>query len=103
MRVNPSHLSPNLNFNLLQRIKIMQKLIKVNKANLENIVTYENRDLNLLAHQIRALKMQVESIDRLLDTLGIECYGSSYKQTSLKDYQIDDKDNFIVKTEERQY
>ena len=47
--------------------------------------------------------MQVESIDRLLDTLGIECYGSSYKQTSLKDYQIDDKDNFILKTQERTY
>jgi hypothetical protein len=59
----------------------MQKLIKVNKDFLDNMVVFEYKDLNLVAQQVRAIKFQVK----------------------LKDYQLDDKDNFIVKTSERSY
>ena len=39
----------------------MQKLIKVNKSNLENMIVNEYKDLNLIALQVRSLKMQIES------------------------------------------
>ena len=103
MRVNPSHFSPNLNFNNLQRIKIMQKLIKVNKDFLDNMVVFEYKDLNLIAQQVRAVKFQIDALTELLEQQGITCYGSTNKQVKLKDYQLDDKDNFIVKTSERSY
>ena len=81
----------------------MQKLIKVNKSNLENMIVNEYKDLNLIALQVRSLKMQIESLNELIDSMGICAYGTSNKQVKLKDYQLDDKDNFIVKTEERTY
>ena len=35
----------------------MQKLIKVNKDYMDNMVTYEYKDLNLIAQQVRAVKI----------------------------------------------
>ena len=81
----------------------MQKLIKVNKDFMDNMVTYEYKDLNLVAQQVRAIKFQIDALTELLEQQGITCYGSTNKQVKLKDYQLDDKDNFIVKTSERQY
>ena len=81
----------------------MQKLIKVNKSNLENMIVNEYKDLNLIALQVRSLKMQIESLNELIDSMGICAYGTSNKQVKLKDYQLDDKDNFIIKTQERTY
>ena len=81
----------------------MQKLIKVNKDFLDNMVVFEYKDLNLVAQQVRAIKFQIDALTELLEQQGITCYGSTNKQVKLKDYQLDDKDNFIVKTSERQY
>ena len=81
----------------------MQKLIKVNKSNLENMIVNEYKDLNLIALQVRSLKMQIESLYELIDAMGINAYGTSHKQVKLKDYTIDDQDNMVVKTEERSY
>ena len=81
----------------------MQKLIKVNKNFMDNMVTYEYKDLNLIAQQVRAVKMQIDALTELLEHQGITCYGSSNKQLKLKEYQLDDNENFIVKTTERQY
>mgnify|MGYP003128296409 FL=1 len=81
----------------------MQKLIKVNKDYMDNMVAYEYKDLNLIALQVRSIKMQIDALTELLENQGITCYGSSNKQVKLKDYQLDDNDNFIVKTTERQY
>ena len=81
----------------------MQKLIKVNKDYLDNMVVFEYKDLNLIAQQVRALKFQIDALTELLEQQGITCYGSTNKQVKLKDYQLDDKDNFIVKTSERSY
>ena len=81
----------------------MQKLIKVNKDFLDNMVVFEYKDLNLIAQQVRAIKFQIDALTELLEQQGITCYGSTNKQVKLKDYQLDDKDNFIVKTSERSY
>jgi len=81
----------------------MQKLIKVNKDYMDNMVAYEYKDLNLIAQQVRAVKMQIDALTELLEHQGITCYGSSNKQLKLKEYQLDDNENFIVKTSERQY
>ena len=81
----------------------MQKLIKVNKDYMDNMVVFEYKDLNLIAQQVRALKFQIDALSELLEQQGITCYGSTNKQVKLKDYQLDDKDNFIVKTSERSY
>ena len=81
----------------------MQKLIKVNKDYMDNMVVAEYKDLNLIAQQVRAVKFQIDALTELLEHQGIMCYGSSNKQVKLKDYQLDDKDNFIVKTSERSY
>tara|TARA_R110002020_G_scaffold94829_4_gene227851 strand:+ start:3805 stop:4050 length:246 start_codon:yes stop_codon:yes gene_type:complete len=81
----------------------MQKLYKINKANLDNMIVNEYKDLNLIALQVRSLKMQIESLNELIDAMGINSFGTSHKQIKLKDYQLDDNDNFIVKTEERTY
>jgi len=81
----------------------MQKLIKVNKDYMDNMVAYEYKDLNLIAQQVRAVKMQIDALTELLEHQGITCYGSSNKQLKLKEYQLDDNENFIVKTSERSY
>ena len=81
----------------------MQKLIKVNKDFLDNMVVFEYKDLNLVAQQVRAIKFQIDALTELLEQQGITCYGSTNKQVKLKDYQLDDKDNLIVKTSERSY
>ena len=81
----------------------MQKLIKVNKDFMDNMVVFEYKDLNLVAQQVRAIKFQIDALTELLEQQGITCYGSTNKQVKLKDYQLDDKDNFIVKTSERSY
>ena len=81
----------------------MQKLIKVNKDYMDNMVVAEYKDLNLIAQQVRAVKMQIDALTELLEHQGITCYGSSNKQLKLKEYQLDDNENFIVKTTERQY
>ena len=52
---------------------------------------------------LRAIKFQIDALTELLEQQGITCYGSTNKQVKLKDYQLDDKDNFIVKTSERSY
>ena len=81
----------------------MQKLIKVNKDFLDNMVVFEYKDLNLVAQQVRAIKFQIDALTELLEQQGITCYGSTNKQVKLKDYQLDDNNNFIVKTSERSY
>ena len=81
----------------------MQKLIKVNKDFMDNMVVFEYKDLNLVAQQVRAIKFQIDALSELLEHQGITCFGSTNKQVKLKDYQLDDKDNFIVKTSERSY
>ena len=81
----------------------MQKLIKINKAKLDDMIVNDYKDLNLIALQVRSLKMQIDSLNELIDAQGIGCYGTTSKQFKLTDYQLDDKDNFIVKTEERTY
>ena len=81
----------------------MQKLIKVNKDYMDNMVAYEYKDLNLIALQVRSIKMQIDALTELLENQGITCYGSSNKQLKLKEYQLDDNNNFIVKTSERSY
>lgn len=81
----------------------MHKIIKVSKSNLENIVVNDYKDLNLIALQIRSLKMQIDSLAELIDAQGINAYGTSNKQVKLKDYIIDDQDNIILKSTERSY
>ena len=81
----------------------MQKLIKENKSNLENMIVNEYKDLNLIALQVRSLKMQIESLNELIDAMGICAYGTSNKQVKVKDYIIDDQDNMILKSTERTY
>ena len=81
----------------------MHKIIKVSKSNLENVVVNDYKDLNLIALQIRSLKMQIDSLAELIDAQGINAYGTSNKQVKLKDYIIDDQDNIILKSTERSY
>ena len=81
----------------------MHKIIKVNKSNLENVIVNDYKDLNLIALQIRSLKMQIDSLAELIDAQGINAYGTSNKQVKLKDYIIDDQDNIILKSTERSY
>ena len=45
----------------------MQKLIKVNKDFMDNMVTYEYKDLNLVAQQVRAIKFQIDALTELLE------------------------------------
>ena len=61
----------------------MQKLIKVNKDYMDNMVAYEYKDLNLIALQVRSIKMQIDALTELLENQGITCYGSSNKQLKL--------------------
>ena len=81
----------------------MHKIIKVCKSNLENVIVNDYKDLNLIALQIRSLKMQIDSLAELIDAQGINAYGTSNKQVKLKDYIIDDQDNMIMQSTERTY
>ena len=81
----------------------MHKIIKVSKSNLENVIVNDYKDLNLIALQLRSIKMQVDSLSELLDAQGISCYGTSNKQVKIKDYIIDDQDNMIMQSTERTY
>ena len=81
----------------------MQKLIKVNKTELDKMVLTENKDLNLIFFSVRTLKMQMEQLEKLLENQGIGYYGTDYKQVTLKDYILDDNNDFIVQTGKREY
>ena len=81
----------------------MQKLIKVNKAELDKMVLSENKDLNLIFFSVRTLKMQIEQLEKMLENQGIGYYGTDYKQVTLKDYILDDNNDFIVQTGKRDY
>jgi len=63
----------------------MHKIIKVNKSNLENVIVNDYKDLNLIALQLRSIKMQVDALSELLEHQGISCYGTSNKQVKIKD------------------
>ena len=81
----------------------MHKIIKVSKSNLENVIVNDYKDLNLIALQLRSIKMQVDALSELLEHQGISCYGTSNKQVKIKDYIIDDQDNMIMQSTERTY
>ena len=81
----------------------MQKLIKVNKTELDKMVLSENKDLNLIFFSVRTLKMQIEQLEKMLENQGIGYYGTDYKQVTLKDYILDDNNDFIVQTGKRDY
>ena len=81
----------------------MQKIVKVNKSELDKMVLTENKDLNLIFFSVRTLKMQIEQLEKLLENQGIGYYGTDYKQVTLKDYILDDNNDFIVQTGKREY
>ena len=81
----------------------MQKIVKVNKTELDKMVLSENKDLNLIYFSVRTLKMQIEQLEKLLENQGIGYYGTDYKQVTLKDYILDDNNDFIVQTGKREY
>ena len=81
----------------------MQKIVKVNKSELDKMVLTENKDLNLIFFSVRTLKMQIEQLEKLLENQGIGYYGTDYKQVTLKDYILDDNNDFIVQTGKRDY
>ena len=81
----------------------MQKIVKVNKTELDKMVLSENKDLNLIYFSVRTLKMQIEQLEKMLENQGIGYYGTDYKQVTLKDYIVDDQDDIIVKSQKRDY
>ena len=81
----------------------MQKIVKVNKSELDKMILTENKDLNLIFFSVRTLKMQIEQLEKLLENQGIGYYGTDYKQVTLKDYILDDNNDFIVQTGKREY
>ena len=81
----------------------MQKIVKVNKSELDKMILSENKDLNLIFFSVRTLKMQIEQLEKLLENQGIGYYGTDYKQVTLKDYILDDNNDFIVQTGKREY
>jgi hypothetical protein len=81
----------------------MQKIVKVNKSELDKMILTENKDLNLIFFSVRTLKMQIEQLEKLLENQGIGYYGTDYKQVTLKDYILDDNNDFIVQTGKRDY
>ena len=81
----------------------MQKIVKVNKSELDKMVLTENKDLNLIFFSVRTLKMQIEQLEKMLENQGIGYYGTDYKQVTLKDYILDDNNDFIVQTGKREY
>ena len=81
----------------------MQKIVKVNKSELDKMILTENKDLNLIFFSVRTLKMQIEQLEKLLENQGIGYYGTDYRQVTLKDYIVDDQDDIIVKSQKRDY
>ena len=81
----------------------MQKIVKVNKSELDKMVLTENKDLNLIYFSVRTLKMQIEQLEKMLENQGIGYYGTDYRQVTLKDYIVDDQDDIIVKSQKRDY
>ena len=81
----------------------MQKLIKVNKSELDKMILSENKDLNLIFFSVRTLKMQIEQLEKMLENQGIGYYGTDYRQVTLKDYIVDDQDDIILKSQKRDY
>ena len=81
----------------------MQKIVKVNKSELDKMVLSENKDLNLIYFSVRTLKMQIEQLEKMLENQGIGYYGTDYKQVTLKDYILDDNNDFIVQSGKRDY
>ena len=81
----------------------MQRIVKVNKTELDKMILTENKDLNLIFFSVRTLKMQIEQLEKLLENQGIGYYGTDYKQVTLKDYILDDNNDFIVQTGKREY
>ena len=81
----------------------MQKLMKVNKSELDKMVLTENKDLNLIYFSVRTLKMQIEQLEKMLENQGIGYYGTDHRQVTLKDYIVDDQDDIIVKSQKRDY
>ena len=81
----------------------MQKIVKVNKSELDKMILSENKDLNLIFFSVRTLKMQIEQLEKMLENQGIGYYGTDYKQVTLKDYILDDNNDFIVQTGKRDY
>ena len=81
----------------------MQKIVKVNKSELDKMILTENKDLNLIFFSVRTLKMQIEQLEKLLENQGIGYYGTDYKRVTLKDYILDDNNDFIVQTGKREY
>tara|TARA_R100000329_G_scaffold107111_1_gene87910 strand:+ start:282 stop:527 length:246 start_codon:yes stop_codon:yes gene_type:complete len=81
----------------------MQKIVKVNKSELDKMVLTENKDLNLIFFSVRTLKMQIEQLEKMLENQGIGYYGTDYRQVTLKDYILDDNNDFIVQTGKRDY
>ena len=81
----------------------MQKIVKVNKSELDKMVLTENKDLNLIFFSVRTLKMQIEQLEKMLENQGIGYYGTEYRQVTLKDYILDDNNDFIVQTGKRDY
>ena len=81
----------------------MQKIVKVNKTELDKMILTENKDLNLIFFSVRTLKMQIEQLEKMLENQGIGYYGTDYKQVTLKDYILDDNNDFIVQTGKREY
>ena len=81
----------------------MQKIVKVNKSELDKMILTENKDLNLIFFSVRTLKMQIEQLEKLLENQGIGYYGTDYKQVTLKDYILDDNNDLIVQTGKREY
>ena len=81
----------------------MQKIVKVNKSELDKMILTENKDLNLIFFSVRTLKMQIEQLEKMLENQGIGYYGTDYKQVTLKDYILDDNNDFIVQTGKRDY
>ena len=58
----------------------MQKLIKVNKTELDKMVLSENKDLNLIYFSVRTLKMQIEQLEKMLENQGIGYYGKQQER-----------------------
>ena len=47
--------------------------------------------------------MQIEQLEKMLENQGIGYYGTDYRQVTLKDYILDDNNDFIVQTGKRDY
>ena len=81
----------------------MQKIVKVNKSELDKMVLTENKDLNLIFFSVRTLNLHIDHLEKMLENQGIGYYGTDYNQVTLKDYILDDNNDFIVQTGKRDY